>query len=62
MLRPGGREMPTKQDLMKRIRDLQSENDDLQAQLDEIADIVTPPEDDGYSEDQDDEDDDLGEE
>lgn len=54
--------MPTKQELTQRIRDLESENDDLQAQLDEIADIVAPPEDEDEDTQDDDEESDLGEE
>jgi hypothetical protein len=34
----------TKQDLLDEIADLQAENQDLQDQLDAIADIVSPPE------------------
>lgn len=43
---------PTKQDLLDQIDDLQQENQDLQDQLDAIADIVLPP-DDGDDDDDD---------
>ena len=49
--------MPSKAELTQRIRELEEENDDLQDQLDRVADIVAPPED----EDEGDEDDDSGE-
>ena len=39
--------MPTKDELMDRIAELEEENEDLQSQLDDIADIVAPSEDDG---------------
>ena len=48
-----GRNGRTKQDLLDEIADLQAENQDLQDQLDAIADIVSPPE----EEDEDDDDD-----
>jgi hypothetical protein len=41
---PKGESMPTKGKLLERIKDLEEENEDLQSQLDEIADIVAPPE------------------
>lgn len=34
--------MPTNKDLRQRIRDLEEENQDLSDQLDQIADIVSP--------------------
>ena len=49
--------MPSKAELTQRIRELEEENDDLQDQLDKIADIAAPPE----EEDESDEDDDSGE-
>jgi hypothetical protein len=36
--------VPTRRELYDRIKELESENEDLQSQLDEIADIVTPEE------------------
>lgn len=39
--------MPTKEQLKQRIRELEEENDGLQDQLDQIADIVAPPEEQG---------------
>jgi hypothetical protein len=36
--------VPTRRDLLDRIKELEGENEDLQAQIDEIADIVTPSE------------------
>lgn len=37
-----------RRDLLKRIKDLEDENDDLQSRLDDVADIVaTPDEDEG---------------
>lgn len=36
--------MPTKAQLQKRIQELEEENDQLQDQLDQIYDIVAPPE------------------
>ena len=50
--------MATKEDLKDRIRELEEENDDLQDQLDKIADIAAPIEDDNDDEGQGDEDDD----
>ena len=38
--------VPTRRDLLDRIKELESENEDLQTQIDEIADIVTPSEED----------------
>ena len=35
---------PTRRELIDRIKELESENEDLQGQLDEIADIVSPEE------------------
>ena len=44
----GGRcGMPTKDELMDRIAELEQENEDLQSQLDDIADIVAPSEEEG---------------
>ena len=37
--------VPTRRELTDRIKELESENEDLQAQIDEIADIVAPEED-----------------
>ncbi len=42
----GANAMPTKEALMQRIKELEGENDDLQDQLDQVADIVAPPDDD----------------
>lgn len=36
----------TRRDLQTRIKELETENEELQSQLDEIADIVTPVEED----------------
>lgn len=36
--------MPTKEQLENRVRELEEENDNLQDQLDQIFDIVAPPE------------------
>lgn len=36
--------MPTKEQLEKRVRELEEENDELQDQLDQIFEIVAPPE------------------
>jgi hypothetical protein len=36
---------PTRRELLQRIEQLESDNENLQSQLDEIADIVAPPED-----------------
>ena len=36
--------VPTRRELVDRIKELESENEDLQTQIDEIADIVTPSE------------------
>jgi len=41
---PKGETMATKSEYLERIRELEGENEELQSQLDEIADIVTPPE------------------
>ena len=38
--------VPTRRELFDRIKELEGENEDLQSQLDEIADIVTPSEED----------------
>lgn len=48
---------PTRSELLERIEELESENEDLQAQLDEIADIVAPPEADDEGSSDEDEDD-----
>jgi len=52
--------MPTKEELLNRIADLEQENEELQSQLDDIADIVAPSEDEddsngsnGYDDDDD---------
>jgi len=37
-----GDSMPTKEQLQKRVRELEEENDELQDQLDQIFDIVAP--------------------
>ena len=39
--------MPTKEQLENRVRELEEENDSLQDQLDQIFDIVAPPEEKG---------------
>ena len=39
--------MPTKEQLENRVRELEEENDSLQDQLDQIFDIVAPPEEQG---------------
>ncbi len=39
--------VPTRRELLDRIKELEGENEDLQSQLDEIAEIVTPEEDEG---------------
>ena len=36
--------MPTKEQLQKRVEELEQENDELQDQLDQIFNIVAPPE------------------
>lgn len=36
--------MPTKEQLKKRVQELEEENDQLQDQLDRIYDILAPPE------------------
>jgi hypothetical protein len=42
----GGRcRMPTKEELQDRIAELEQENEDLQAQIDDVLDILNPPED-----------------
>ena len=40
----------TRRELLERIEELETENEELQGQLDEIADIVTPGEEEGRSE------------
>ena len=42
--------MPTKEQLENRVRELEEENDSLQDQLDQIFDIVAPPEEKGEDE------------
>lgn len=42
--------MPTKEQLQKRIQELEQENDELQDQLDQIFDIVAPHEKEGGEE------------
>jgi hypothetical protein len=37
---------PTKRELLGRIDELEAENENLQGQLDEISDIITPSEED----------------
>ncbi len=53
--------VPTRRDLQNRIKELESENEDLQSRIDEISDIVTGN-DDAEEEDEEgeDEDTDLG--
>lgn len=51
LLNPRGDSMATKRELLDRIKELESENEELQSQLDEIADIVAPPEEDEDEED-----------
>jgi len=53
--------MPTKEQLQKRVRELEAENDQLQDQLDQICDIVAPEVGDGGDSDKEDKDDDSGE-
>jgi hypothetical protein len=53
--------MPTKEQLQKRVRELEAENDELQDQLDQIFDIVAPEVGDGGDGDEEDKDDDSGE-
>ena len=48
-----------KAELEQRIQELESENESLQSRLDEILDVVAPPEDE--AEEEEDEDDDRGE-
>ena len=45
--------MPTKEQLQKRVRELEAENDELQDQLDQIFDIVAPEIGDGGDKDKD---------
>jgi type III secretory pathway component EscU len=42
--------VPTRRELNERIKELESENEDLQTQIDDIAEIVTPEEDDNEGE------------
>jgi hypothetical protein len=53
---PHGGRMTTKEELNERIQELEQENDDLQDQLDKIADIAAPIEDDDGREDSEDDD------
>jgi len=43
--------MPTNRELLKRIQELEEENESLQEQLDEIADIVAPDDEEEASDD-----------
>jgi heme oxygenase len=52
--------MPTKEQLQKRVRELEAENDELHDQLDQIFNIVAPEVGDGDGGDED-KDDDSGE-
>ena len=45
ILNPKGVTVPTKRELLDKIEELESENEDLQYKLDEIADLVAPEED-----------------
>ena len=49
--------VPSKEDLLDQISDLQDENDFLQSQLDAISDVLAGPDDDGDDADDDDGDD-----
>lgn len=51
---PHGGHMTTKEELNERIRALETENDELQDQLDQIADIAAPIEDEDEQEDSED--------
>ena len=42
----------SRRDLLTRIKELETENEDLQSQLDEISDIVAPAEDDEEEDDE----------
>jgi hypothetical protein len=53
--------MPTKEQLQKRVRELEVENDALQDQLDQIFDIVAPADADGGDGNKEDKDDESGE-
>ena len=53
---------PTRQELLDRIEELETENDDLQSQLDQIRDIVGDDDEDGGADIDEGEDDDQGEE
>jgi hypothetical protein len=50
----------TKQELLGRVQDLEDENQQLQDQLDAVADIVNPDDDGDAGDDQDNDDDDSG--
>lgn len=50
--------VPTRSELIQKIRDLKEENRELQDRLDQISDLVTQPEDEGDEDEDEDEDDD----
>lgn len=56
LLNPRGEPMATKQELLDRIKELEDETEELQSQLDEVADIVAPPEEDEDGDEGEDED------
>ena len=51
-----GTNMPTKEKLLERIKELEDANDELNDQLDQISDIVAPPDEDEEDSDGDDDD------
>ena len=53
--------MPTKEQLQKRVRELEAENDELHDQLDQFFDIVAPEVGDGGDRGDEDKDGDSGE-
>lgn len=53
---PKGEIMSTKQELQERIGELEEENEELQSRLDEVLDIVAPPEEDEDGDEGEDED------
>ncbi len=54
--------IPTRSELQNRIKELESENEDLQSRIDEISEIVTGNDDDEEEDEEgEDEDTDLGE-
>lgn len=53
--------MPTKEQLQRRVRELEAENDELQDQPDQIFDIVAPEVRDGCDGGEEDKDGDAGE-